>query len=838
MRSIATGERSHFMVQRSTISSAEGRIRLAIVTVFAGLLVTVGSVAAGDGATKTSYGMPPIAIAGLIDAQVTPAVSVGPNGKMILIMHRPSLAPISEVAQPELRLAGIRINPRTNARARRSYYTKLEIKSVSGNTKRSVAGLPSDARMQNVQWSPDGSRIGFTLTKRNGVELWTADVGTGRARRLTGPVLNTVYGTAYHWVSDSRTLICRVIPESRGVAPKAPGVPSGPTVSENLGGKAPARTYQDLLKNAHDETLFAHYLHARVARVTVDGKITELGSEGIVTRAEPSPDGRFLFVETVHTPFSYLVPVSRFPKRAELWDSQGKVVRLVADLPLKERIPIGFGAVATGPRSFGWRSDVPATLHWTEAQDGGDPRKEATERDRVYVLGAPFRGDPVALVSVDLRFAGITWGHDKLALVSAWWWKTRNARTWIVDPSAPGSEPTLLIDRSFEDRYNDPGRPMRRTTPRGTSVLLTANNGSSVFLTGSGASPEGDRPFVDRMNLNTKKTERLWRSEAPYYEFAVDMIDANKLKVLSRRESTTEPPNYFLRSLKSGDLKPVTTFAHPTPQLRDVEKELIRYKREDGVELTATLYLPPKHTLDDGPLPMLMWAYPQEFKSAKAAGQVNDSPYRFVRTSSHSPLLWLMHGYAVLDDPSMPIIGEGEEEPNDTYVKQLVSSAKAAVNEVVRRGVADRDRIAIGGHSYGAFMTANLLAHSDLFRAGIARSGAYNRTLTPFGFQAEERTYWEAPEIYYAMSPFMHAEKVNEPILLIHGEADNNSGTFPIQSKRYYNALKGHGATARLVMLPHESHGYRSRESVMHMAHEMSDWLDKYVKNAPPRSEE
>jgi dipeptidyl aminopeptidase/acylaminoacyl peptidase len=366
-------------------------------------------------------------------------------------------------------------------------------------------------------------------------------------------------------------------------------------------------------------------------------------------------------------------------------------------------------------------------------------------------------------------------------------------------------------------------------------VLLTADNGRTIFLSGAGASPEGDRPFLDEFDLTTLEHKRLFRSEAPYYENPVRLLDVKKQLLLTRRESVTEPPNYFVRDITKETLRPVTEFTHPTPQLIDVQKELIRYQREDSVDMTATLYLPPGYKVEDGPLPMLMWAYPQEFKSADAAGQVTDSPYRFVRIGSHSPLMWLVHGYAVLDDPTMPVVGEGDEEPNDTYVEQLVSSAQAAVDEVVGRGVADPDRIAIGGHSYGAFMAANLLAHSDIYRAGIARSGAYNRTLTPFGFQAEERSFWEAPEVYFAMSPFMHAEKVNEPILLVHGEADNNSGTFPLQSKRFYSALKGHGATARLVMLPHESHGYRGRESVMHMLWEMTEWLDTYVKNAPPR---
>jgi dipeptidyl aminopeptidase/acylaminoacyl peptidase len=466
-----------------------------------------------------------------------------------------------------------------------------------------------------------------------------------------------------------------------------------------------------------------------------------------------------------------------------------------------------------------------------EAQDGGDPKQEAEIRDKLFVLPAPFAGQPEVLASLGLRYGGVTWGGGDTALVSDWWWSNRKTRTFIIDPSHPEAAPQVLFDRSSEDRYSDPGDPVTDATKWGTSVLLAADEGRSIYLSGAGASPEGDRPFLDKLNLDSKETHRLFRSDSPYYEYPVELLDAEKAIVLTRRESVAEPPNYMVRDLGSTATRALTQFPHPAPQLTTVYKELIRYQREDGVKLTGTLYLPPGKKPADGPFPMLMWAYPQEFKSADAAGQVTDSPYRFVRTSPMSPLLWLVHGYAVLDDPTMPIVGEGDAEPNDTYVKQLVAGAKAAVDEMVRRGVAEPGRIAIGGHSYGAFTAANLLAHCDLFAAGIARSGAYNRTLTPFGFQSEERTMWQAPEVYMTMSPFTHADKVNEPILLIHGEADNNSGTFPIQSERYYSALKGHGATARLVMLPHESHGYRARESVMHMAYEMTSWLDHYVLN-------
>jgi dipeptidyl aminopeptidase/acylaminoacyl peptidase len=451
---------------------------------------------------------------------------------------------------------------------------------------------------------------------------------------------------------------------------------------------------------------------------------------------------------------------------------------------------------------------------------------------------APFDGEPLLLTTLGQRYAGIQWGTGDLALVGDWWWKTRNVRTWIVKPSSPATEPVLLFDRSWEDRYNDPGRFVSHTNEYGHAVLTPSADGKGLFLIGTGASPEGNRPFLDRLDASTQETTRLWRSEAPYYERPVELLDRDVKRFITRRESRESPPNYFVHTVGSEDVTALTEFPHPTPQLANLQKEIIHYERADGVKLSGTLYLPPGYTTDDGPLPLLMWAYPTEFKSADAAGQITDSPYQFDRIGWWSPLLWLTQGYAVLDDPKLPIVGEGNTEPNDTYVEQLVAGAKAAIDEVVRRGVTDPEHIAIGGHSYGAFMTANLLAHCDLFRAGIARSGAYNRTLTPFGFQAEERTLWEAPEVYFQMSPFMHADKVNEPILLIHGEADNNSGTFPMQSERFYNALKGHGATARLVMLPHESHGYRARESVLHMLWETDRWLETYVKGAPHRQTE
>jgi len=499
-------------------------------------------------------------------------------------------------------------------------------------------------------------------------------------------------------------------------------------------------------------------------------------------------------------------------------------------------VPIAFGSVPTGPRSVSSRAAAAAELVWAEALDGGAGGVEADERDRVYTLAAPFEGKPAPLMTLGNRFGGVFWGNDDLAFVSSWWWRTRNVKVWRVAPGDRSREPKLVDDRSWQDRYADPGQPVTHPGPFGRQVMMTAEGGNVLFLAGAGASPEGDRPFLDRRDLRTDETVRLFRSEAPYYEYTVELLDAEGGKLLTRRESQTDPPNYFIRDLASGELTQKTFFPDPTPQLEGMKKEMIQYERADGIPLTATLYTPAGFEPGrDAPLPTVMWAYPREFKSKKDAGQVDDSPYRFTRVGWWSPILFVTRGYAVLDDVGMPIVGEGDTQPNDSFIEQLVESARAAIDVVAERGVTDPDRVAIGGHSYGAFMAANLLAHSDLFRLGLPRSGAYNRSLTPFGFQGEERTFWEAPDTYFAMSPFMNAEKIDEPILIVHGEADNNAGTYPLQSERLYGALKGLGATARLVMLPHESHGYRARESVLHLIWETDTWLERYVKEAAPR---
>ncbi|MBZ0246962.1 MAG: prolyl oligopeptidase family serine peptidase [Cyclobacteriaceae bacterium] len=775
------------------------------------------------------YQRPVAEIADLLEAPLTPTVAFSPDNHWMVLLDRSDYPSIEELSRPELRIAGLRINPENFGRSRGAYLIGLKFKSLGDKKDYEISNLPSPLLISDYNFSPDSKKLAFLQNYNNRIELWMVDMDTKRASKITERKINNVFSDSFHWLSDSEHVLFTAVPADLKPLTEKSRVPSGPVIEENLGKQAPSRTYQDLLENPYDEELFDYYGASEIVIKTIGGEEKTIAPKALYLSATPSPDGKMIMLENIHKPYSYLVPYYRFPQKIKIIDLNGKLIKDVIDIPLTDNIPNGFNATQTGPRNHGWRSDQPATIYWVEAQDGGNPKTEATIRDKVYQLSAPFTGSAREIISLPLRYSGVHWAKEDVAFIYESWRSDRKLRVYQLNPISKSKK--IIFDRSTEDSYNDPGSFITTFNQYGQSTVRISQD-NSVLLNGRGASPEGDKPFLDKMNLATGNKERLWQSAAPYYERVVNVLDDKKVSFVTSRESQSEPPNYFIRTRGVNELTQLTQFPHPYPQLKDVKKEVLHYKRADGVDLTVDMYLPPGYKKEDGPLPAIVWAYPREFKSAEAAGQVTGSPYAFTRINAGGVLFWVTRGYAVLDDAAMPIIGEGDSEPNDTYISQLVSSAKAVIDHSANLNIVDSNRVGIGGHSYGAFMTANLLAHSDLFKAGIARSGAYNRTLTPFGFQSEERTYWEAPEIYYEMSPFSYANKVNEPILLIHGEADNNSGTFPIQSERFYNAIKGHGGTARFVKLPYESHGYRAKESLLHMLWEMDNWLEKYVKNA------
>ncbi|MBD1847964.1 S9 family peptidase [Cyanobacteria bacterium FACHB-63] len=777
-------------------------------------------------AALSTWQTPPEPIAQILATPPNPIVLISPTRQWLVELEQLELCSISELAELGIAIAGFRIDSKTYSPARQSSYRRMWIKSLATGIQQGVE-LPEDARINYITWSPDGQKIAFTLKRSDGLELWAMDLATGKPWQVTQPILNATYGTPYRWQSNE-AFLCKVVPADRLEPPQPSIVPTAPRIEENLGRKTPARTYTNLLTNAHDEALFEYYLTSALERVHLTGERELLVPPSLIDEARPSPDGRYILLTTLHQPFSYQVPATRFPKKIQIFDAAGKILRELADLPLDDQRSIKFDAVRPGLRGISWRSDHPATLFWLEALDGGDPTRDVSHRDAWMTLEAPFTGALREIWRSQYRYRRIRWGREDVALVWEQEYDSRRIRLWRIAPDQ-SKPPMLLVDRSFEDKYQDEGLPLMTLGKFGRQVLLFTPDHQSIYLSGQGASPQGVYPFLDRMTLSTGATKRLWQCQDPYLESVLAVLDADAQSFITRRQSKTEPPNYFL--YRDRRVAALTDYPDLAPQFAGVQKELVQYQRSDGVDLSARLYLPAGYDPQrDGPLPIVFWVYPAEFKSRETAGQITTSDNNFSRPSRASVLFLLTQGYAVLNDPKLPIIGEGDAEPNDTYVEQLIAGAEAAIDYVVCRGVATRDCIGIGGHSYGAFTTANLLAHTRLFKMGIARSGAYNRTLTPFGFQGEQRNFWEATETYQRMAPFTYAAQIEAPLLLIHGEHDSNPGTYPIQTERLFEALKGLGATVRWVQLPFEDHGYRSKEGIGHTLWEMVRWCDLYLK--------
>jgi dipeptidyl aminopeptidase/acylaminoacyl peptidase len=778
---------------------------------------------AAPAVAQQGYQTPPQAVTDIVTRAPSPGVSVSPDGTQMLLLERVALPPVADLAKPMEKLAGLRLDPSINDRHGTRAAVGLSLQDIARGTVRRVA-LAADPDIADVAWAPDGSKLVFTNTRADAIDLYVLDAKTAQARKVMSGGVNPIFQNA-RWLTDGSLLVL-TIPDKRGPMPVRPLTPVGPAIQEATGGKAAqTRTYQDLLQNPHDEAMFAWLATSQPVILAADGTRRAVGVPRIYTSVRASPDGNYLLMEWLERPFSYQVPWSRFPVTSAVYTSDGKLVQTIATQPLADALPVQ--GVVTGRRNIEWHPTEGALLLWSEAQDGGDPRVKSANRDNLLALAAPFTGTPRLLARLEDRIAG-TYGIERSddLIVRDYDRDTRTMRETLVDVTGSDA-PRQLSIRNVQDAYADPGNPLTTVTASGFTVARATDG--KLLLSGEGATPDGLRPFLRRFDLKTLNTEEVWRDSGEQLETVVDALSDDGRSFITSYESATNPGN--LRLHAGGTARFLTNFPDPHPELTGIKRELVTYKRADGVDLTATLYLPPSYKPGDK-LPVVVWAYPREFNDAVTAGQNRDSPYRFTRISGMSHLFFLTQGYAVLDRAAMPVVGADPETVNDSFIEQIVASAKAAVDFTVQRGVGDGVRVGVGGHSYGAFMTAHLLAQSDLFRAGIARSGAYNRTLTPFGFQSERRVFWDAADTYYRLSPFMAANKINEPILFIHGENDSNPGTFPEQSERMFAAVKGTGGTARLVMLPHEDHGYRGRESVLHTLDEMFDWFDTYVKKA------
>ena len=782
-------------------------------------------------AAQSAYKQPSADVTAIVLAPPTPAYSPSPTNEALMLVDYNPNPGIATLAQPFLRLAGLRITPALNARQNTTEYTAVTIRWLVLDETIKIQ-LPADGSLAGIPlWSPDGRQIAFGINKPDGVELWAAEAWTGQSHRVGTFLLNNVLGSAFEWLHDSDHLLVRTVPPYRGPAPALSAVPDGPAVDETTPGKrAQVRTYQDLLENTNDEKLFEYYATSQLTLASSStGKSQQLCDPALYLDADFSPDERFLLVTTLRRPFSYSVPYGDFSRKTEVWNARGQVLRTVVERPVTDDTPRQ--GVVSGPRGFRWQALYPARLLWLEALDGGDPTRKVDFRDQLKRLDAPFTGDASTVLQVKHRFAGLTWTPDKdVALLAEYDRDRRWSTTWRVDLNQPDAK-TTLFDRSAQDDYNDPGDPVLTRLPGGDWVL--AQDGDWAWFDCGGASPKGAFPRLDKINLKTGAKETVFQCTANAYEDFIMFAGKDRRQIVTRYQSKTEPPNFFRVDLKTNARQALTGFKDPAPQLTGVEKRLIKYTRKDGVPLSGTLYLPPGYQPGQR-LPLFIWAYPLEYSDAATAGQVRGSDNTFTFYRSDSPLFFVTQGYAVLMDATMPVVGD-PETMNNTFVEQVVASGRAAIDYLDSLQIIDRNRVGVGGHSYGAFMTANLLAHSSDYAFGIARSGAYNRSLTPFGFQSERRSFWEATDVYMNVSPFTFADKIKSPLLLIHGEADNNPGTFPIQSERLFQAIKGNGGAARLVLLPYESHGYRARESVLHVLAEMFDWAAAHGERPAPR---
>lgn len=789
--------------------------------------VLIGS----SSAQEAIYQRPPAVIEEIVLAKLSPITRISESSQWAIQLERSPARSLARLAQPELKIAGVRINPMTFGESRQAEFTGVSLMNIATQEVIFVTGLPTEGVVTYAEFSPSETQVILFVEETDGNYLYSFEVDQPVAKKLSKRKVNTTSGPVIEWI-DSNTFLTLMVPQSIGQPPMKPAVPSGPVIQESTGEISPARTYQDLLKNPYDEELFDYYFTSQLSLVS-SNEVKEIGKPAIYQRISLSPDKSLILYSIIERPYSYQVTMYSFPQRTAVMDLTGNDIKELAVTPVIN-LPMGYDVTSPYPRSFAWRADKPATFYWVEAQDEGNPRLKKVEyMDIIYQSAYPFDTPKKELAKTVKRFRNILWHDDSFAIMYEYSRADNRTKTWQINP-ASGEEPKLLIDLSMDDRYNNPGSPVMIRNTYNKYIVYTNKAKNELLMTSTGASPEGDMPYLSRFGLKDKKNTIVWRSEAPYYESIVKVTDPSKLQLITSRQSITDPANLYVRDLRKKKSIQLTHFPNPYPAMEGVYKEKIFYKRADGVDMTATVYLPAGYDKDkDGPLPVLMWAYPREYRSAADAAQVRGSQYSFTNINYGSPVFWVLRGYCVMENVEMPIVSVTEgTEPNDNFLEQLRLNAEAAIKVISDMGVGDPKRVAVGGHSYGAFMTANLLAHTDLFKAGIARSGAYNRTLTPFGFQAETRTYWEAPEVYNTMSPFMYADKLNGALLLIHGEMDNNTGTFPIQSERYFQALKGHGAVAKYVVLPYESHGYAATENILHMLYETDEWLEKYVKNA------
>ena len=780
-------------------------------------------------ASDSVYQLPCERIVEIFDRPLHPLVSVLHGQDKMMSYDLSIYIPLEWLAQEVVHYGEINIYSRSRSRPRVNFHSGIHVVDISSATK----GLEETSFHSTRLDLPKNSAFGGGMPSFSGhalftieylydrMVLWHVDTSTYETRVLLDGGLTQVTNSVASWFPDNVNLLVSLIPENMEKPELASNVPTGPIIRETTGRESRIITRPNLIQDSHEEALFEYYATTQLGVLnTITGELRRIGSPGVITSTLVSPNSRFVLVHEHIKPFSKTVAYWHFPSRWYVYDLvENREIELVRH---PQAVP-QFGRVQTGKRWFSWHPLMDASLIYVEALDGGESNAPATYRDDIRLLNHPFRGNGRRLFRTAQRLQEISFIDRDTYILSEFEWRTNTTITTLVNSRNRRHQ---ISRRHIRAIYDSPGSPVTYTTNRGQTLVL--RQGNYIFFIGDGVSRDSRVPFVDKLNVNTFVRQRIVEFDEEDFVQILDFYNNNPERLLILRQNRTTPNNMFLVNLADNTEIALTQIVDNVPELTNLPTRVIRYMREDGVQLSGLLYLPANFDGSER-IPLLMSAYPREFIDAATASQIVNQDNRFVRPFGSSNLYMCLDNVAVLVNAAFPIIGD-TETANNTFIEQSIMNARAAIDYLYEEGIIDRDKVVISGHSYGAFMVLNMLAHSDLFAGGIAQNGAYNRTLTPFGFQSERRSLWQARDTYINLSPFLFANQIQAPLLLIHSTEDTNPGTFPLQSRRLFEALEGLGKTARYVQLPLEGHNYRARETHLHLLWEYQKFFDDFIR--------
>ncbi|MCL1827454.1 MAG: prolyl oligopeptidase family serine peptidase [Candidatus Cloacimonetes bacterium] len=796
------------------------------VIVIAILLVYVPIANAFATDNSPTWQQPSHTLTDILNRPNAPNISIMSKQNKLLSRRVEHFTPLEWLALEVARYGEIEIYAESRSKPRASYFSEISIADISDfDTSISYQrlNLPPNSAFGGEMYSHNQEAFLMFEYRSDKMVLWHVDTATLETKILMEGGLTQTMGNEAIWLPDNESVLINLIPDDIEKPEKASPVPTAPVVQETTGNTSNIRTFPNLLRNQEEEKLFEYYASSQLAILnTKTGQVQKISKSGVIQSRSLSPDGRFVLIREIVPPYSYSLPYFYFPAKSYVYEIATAKVFELANHPTRD---LKVGWVPTGKRSIQWHPFEQSTLVYATALDGGNPDKKVTYRDELRALSFPFRGEGKSFCKTENRFTGIYFIDKDSYIYYDRVWENEDEYTYIVNKKG---KKHLLHKEGRGQVYDLLGSAVSYPMPNGQDALLVIDE--SIYFIGDGLTETGRKPFIDKLSLDAFEKERLIELDDPDFYINIQNFygkDTSKA-VISKQNKYTPPNTSIIDIATKNTLLQLTENKDMVPEITNLQRRVIRYEREDGVQLSGVLYLPQNY---DGTkrLPLLMSAYPREFADSSIASQSRHTENRYVRPFGSQNIYMCLDDIAVLENASFPVIGT-LEDVNKTYLEQTISNAKAAIDYLDSQGIIDPDKVVIQGYSYGAFMVLNLLAHCDLFAGGIAQNGAYNRTLTPFGFQSERRTLWEAREDYLRLSPFLFVNQIEKPLLLIHSMADQNTGTFPLQSRRLFEAMLGNGKVCRFVQLPLEGHHYRAKESHLQVLSEFEAFFTKYIK--------